>query len=71
MTPTSTATLARFAALPGAPAAVAPHRRTGLAGFLLAPFRDVDDRPARLAAALRAEREARRAATSGAGGQPR
>jgi hypothetical protein len=53
---------ARFAVLP-ATAPLAP-RRSGLAGFFLAPFRDVDDRPARKAAAARAEREARQAAMS-------
>src|ERR1700733_5303761 len=37
----STATLARFAVLPSAAAAM-PQRRSGLAGFFLAPFRDVD-----------------------------
>ncbi|MBV9553586.1 MAG: hypothetical protein JO032_12435 [Alphaproteobacteria bacterium] len=68
MLPLSTAVPARFAALPG-PALV--QRRSGFAGFFLAPFRDVDDRPARKAAAARAEREARLAAMSAAAGQHR
>jgi hypothetical protein len=67
----SSAQLPRFAALPGSPAA-APHQGSRFAAFLFAPFADVDDRVARLAAANRAEREARRAASmSGAGAPPR
>jgi hypothetical protein len=56
--------LPRFAALPGAPQAMA--RRSRLAQMFLAPFRDVDDRVARMAAANQREREARRAAMSDA-----
>lgn len=66
----STATLARFAALPSA-ASATPQWRSGLAGFFLAPFRDVDDRPARKAAAEEAERQARAAPMSVAAGQRR
>ncbi|HZK89471.1 MAG TPA: hypothetical protein VFC56_04920 [Stellaceae bacterium] len=65
----STATLARFAALPGA--AGLPQRRSSLAGFFLAPFRDVDDRPARKAAAAQAERQARLTSMSGVAAQRR
>ena len=54
--------LPRFAALPEQ----APARRSRLAQMFLAPFRDVDDRVARMAAANEREREARRAATSDA-----
>jgi hypothetical protein len=65
----STAPLARFAAIPVA--ATVPQGRSGLASFFLAPFRDVDDRPARKAAAARAEREARQAAMFSAAAQRR
>ena len=56
--------LPRFAALPGAEQA--PTRRSRLAQMFLAPFRDVDHRVARLAAANQREREERRAAMSAA-----
>ena len=56
--------LPRFATLPGAPQPMA--RRSRLAQMFLAPFRDVDDRVARMAAANQREREARRAAMSDA-----
>jgi hypothetical protein len=70
MSQASVATFAPFAVLPG-PAAALPQRHSGFASFFLAPFRDVDDRPARKAAAARAEREARLTAMSGLGGQRR
>jgi hypothetical protein len=44
----------------------APARRSRLAQIFLAPFRDVDNRVALLAAANKAERTARRAVMSGA-----
>jgi hypothetical protein len=56
--------LPRFAALP-TPARPAT-RRSRLAQMFLAPFRDVDHRVARLAAANQREREARRGAMSDA-----
>ena len=62
-------TLAPFASLPGRSAPAA--RQSRFAQFFLAPFRDVDDRVARLAAAVKAEREAHDAATSVAAGQRR
>jgi hypothetical protein len=65
----SQTTLTPFASLPGLAAPAA--RRSGFAQFFLAPFRDVDDRVARLAAAVKAEREAREAAMSVAPGQRR
>ena len=52
-----------FATLAGSPRPRPPSR---FAQFFLAPFRDIDDRAARQAAAAKAEREARRAAMSGA-----
>lgn len=52
-----------FATLTGAPQPRPPSR---FAQFFLAPFRDIDERAVRLAAATKAEREARRAVTSGA-----
>jgi hypothetical protein len=67
----STAIPARFATLPVAAPALMSPRRAGFASFLLAPFRDVDDRPARKMAAARAEREARLAAMSVAAAQHR
>lgn len=70
MTYASIATFARFAPLPGV---IAPssQRRSGLVAFFVAPFSDVDERPARKAAAARAEREARLAAMSAAAGSSR
>jgi hypothetical protein len=70
MPPSSNATLAPFATLPGF-AAPAGQRRSGFAAFFLAPFRDVDDRAARKLAALRVERETRQAAMSAAAGSRR
>ena len=55
--------LTGFATLTGAPRLRPPSR---FAQFVLAPFRDVDERAARQAAAAKAEREARRAAMSDA-----
>lgn len=51
----------------GLPAA-APHSmpRSRIADFLMAPFCDLDDRASHHAAAVEAERQRRRAATSGA-----
>jgi hypothetical protein len=66
----SPGTLPRFASLPGAPVATS-QQRSRFARFFLAPFADVDDRVARLAAASRAEREARQAAMSDADGSRR
>ena len=56
--------LPRFAALPDP--AQPTTRRSRLAQMFLAPFRDVDHRVARLAAANQQEREERRAAMSAA-----
>ncbi len=50
--------LPRFASLPEA--ANSMPQRSLFARFFVAPFADVDDRVARLAAANRAEREARK-----------
>lgn len=61
----SQVTLPRFASLPGA-STRAPQQRSRLARFFFAPFADIDDRVARLAAANQREREARRAAMSDA-----
>jgi hypothetical protein len=61
--------LPRFAALPGSEQA--STRRSRLAQMFLAPFRDVDHRVARLAAANQREREARRAVMSDAAGPQR
>jgi hypothetical protein len=55
----------RFASLPGTPGSV-PSDPSWFARFFLTPFRDVDDRAARLMAAARAEREVRQAAMSAA-----
>jgi hypothetical protein len=52
---------------PFASLSVAQHQGSGFAQFFLAPFRDVDDRVARLLAAAKTEREARQAAMSAAG----
>jgi hypothetical protein len=57
--------LARFATL-SVPAARAPRRGWGFSQIFLAPFRDVDDRVARMAAANERERKARQAAMSDA-----
>lgn len=65
----SQASLPRFASLPGSPA-TAPQPRSRFASFFLAPFADVDDRVARLAAANQAEREARRTAAMSAAPAP-
>jgi hypothetical protein len=52
---------ARFASLTPSPT---PSRGWGLAHLFTAPFYDVDDRAARLAAAAKRERELRQAAMS-------
>jgi hypothetical protein len=70
MSHASVATFAPFAVLPG-PVGALPQHRSGFAAFFLAPFRDVDDRPARKTAAARAEREARLAAMSALAGPRR
>jgi hypothetical protein len=70
MSPSSQESLAPFAVL-SAPAVGALRQRWGFAQLFLAPFRDVDQRVARKAAAARAEREARSAAMSGAAGPRR
>lgn len=54
---------APFASLSGRDDA-ALRRRWSLAQLFIAPFRDVDDRVALLAAAVKAQRDARRAAMS-------
>lgn len=59
--------LPRFASLTDATMA-APQAQSRLARFFMAPFVDVDERVARLAAADRAEREARATFMSGAAG---
>jgi hypothetical protein len=59
MPPVSKTSLAPFAALP-----TGDYCRASFASFLLSPFRHVDERVALNAAAVRAEREARLAATS-------
>ena len=59
--------LPRFAALPGD--AQPATRRSRLAQMFLAPFRDVDNRVALLAAANEREREARRAMSDAAAPQ--
>ena len=56
----SQVSLPRFASLSDATIST-PEKRSLLARFFLAPFADVDERVARLAAANRAEREAREA----------
>jgi hypothetical protein len=70
MPPASLDTLPRFASLPSI-ANYAPRPRRRLSDFFLAPFRDVDDRAARKAAAAQAERVQREAAMAGAVGQRR
>ena len=70
MPPSSPQSFAPFASLSGNPTR-APRQRTRLAQFFLTPFRDVDDRAARLAAASKSERAAREAAMSGAAGPRR
>ena len=68
----SQVSLPRFASLSGAPSG-APQLRSRFARFFQAPFADVDERVARLAAANRAERAARaaRAAAMSAADEPR
>ena len=63
--PSSQESFAPFASLSAAPASM-PVESAGWRQFFLAPFRDVDHRAARLAAARRAERELREAAMSAA-----
>jgi hypothetical protein len=57
--------LPRFASLPDALAAPSSHR-SWFSGFWMAPFRDVDDRVARLAAGKLAEKAAARDAAMNA-----
>jgi hypothetical protein len=57
--------IARFASLSSGVMGE-PAQRAGFLQTFLAPFRDIDQRPARLAAASRAEREMRHAAMSAA-----
>jgi len=68
MPPATQDFLPRFAALPSVGTTYAPRRRRRLSEFFLAPFRDVDDRAARKAAAAKAERAA---AMTGAAGPRR
>lgn len=56
---------ASLAPLAGAPASM-PRDRSRFSLFFLAPFRDIDHRAARQAAAKQAEREARQAAAMSA-----
>jgi hypothetical protein len=70
VTDVSQVTLPRFASLSDATISM-PEKRSRLARFFVAPFYDIDERVARLAAADRAEREAREAAMSGAAGSHR
>ena len=67
MPPVSQQSLAPFASLSSAPVR-APRQRGRLVQLFLAPFRDVDDRVARKAAASKREREERLASMSGAAG---
>jgi hypothetical protein len=69
MPPVSQQPLAPFAPLSAAPGA--PRPRWRLSQLFLAPFRDVDERAARLAAANERERQARQAARSDASGSRR
>jgi hypothetical protein len=70
VTDVSQVQLPRFASLTDATMST-PQAQSRLARFFLAPFVDVDERVARLAAADRAEREARTAFMSGAAGSRR
>ncbi|HXO03344.1 MAG TPA: hypothetical protein VN900_14895 [Stellaceae bacterium] len=70
MSPSPQESIAPFAVL-SAPAVSALRQRWGFAQLFLAPFRDVDQRVARKAAAARAEREVRLAAMSDAAGPRR
>jgi hypothetical protein len=63
MPPLSQEMPAPFASLSPSPA---PRQRRGLMQLFIAPFYDVDDRAARLAAATKRERELREAAMSDA-----
>jgi hypothetical protein len=51
--------------------AVAPQGRSWLVDLFLAPFRDVDDRPASQTAKRKAENDDRAAATTTAAARPR
>jgi hypothetical protein len=62
--------LPRFASLSDATMS-ASQQRSRLTRFFLAPFVDIDERVARLAAASRAERDSRKAAMFDGGGSPR
>lgn len=66
----SQVTLPRFASLSDATVSM-PEKRSLLARFFLAPFVDIDERVARLAAASQAERAQREAAMSDANGSRR
>jgi hypothetical protein len=55
------AALPRFASLPEM---AMPQQRSWLSNFWMVPFRDVDDRVARLAAGKRAEKAVREGVTS-------
>jgi hypothetical protein len=70
VTDVSQVQLPRFASLTDATMSV-PQAKSRLSRFFLAPFADVDERVARLAAADRAEREARADFTSGVAGSRR
>lgn len=59
---------APFASLSPSPA---PRHRWSIAHLFTAPFYDVDDRAARLAAAAKRERELRQLAMSSDAGEPR
>jgi hypothetical protein len=61
MYPSNNAALARFASLPEALVAT-PRHGPWFSSFWTAPFRDVDDRVALLAAGRKAEKAARAAA---------
>jgi hypothetical protein len=62
---TNNAALPRFASLSDG-LAVAPRQHSWFRSFWMAPFRDVDDRVARLAAGKRAEKAAQDQAMTGA-----
>jgi len=68
MPPVTQRPLAPFATLTPAPQ---PRERWGIAQLFSAPFRDVDDRVARKAAAEKREREARLAGAMSGAAEPR
>jgi len=61
MYPNAAAELPRFATLPEI---TVPRSKSWLSNFCMTPFRDVDDRVARMAAGKLAEKAAREAAMS-------